>query len=80
MDHSLPGSSVHGIFQARTLEWIAISFSSGSSWPRDQIWVSLSAGRRFTFWAIDYSKYELFNSINLRMHVDDSISHLKMGR
>ena len=34
MDCSLPGSSVHGIFQAIVLEWIAISFSRGSSWPR----------------------------------------------
>ena len=40
MDHNLPGSSVHGIFQARTLEWAAVSFSSGSTWPRDQIHVS----------------------------------------
>ena len=35
MDCNLPGSSVHGIFQARVLEWVAISFSKGSSWPRD---------------------------------------------
>ena len=33
MDYSLPGSSVHGIFQARVLEWVAISFSRGSSRP-----------------------------------------------
>jgi len=36
MDYSLPGSSVHGILQARILEWVAISFSRGSSQPRDQ--------------------------------------------
>ena len=36
MDCSLPGSSVHGIYQARVLEWIAASFSRGSSVPRDQ--------------------------------------------
>ena len=35
MDYSLPGSSVHGILQARILEWVAISFSRGSSWPRN---------------------------------------------
>ena len=35
VDCSLPGSSVHGIFQARVLAWVAISFSRGSSWPRD---------------------------------------------
>ena len=37
MDGSLPGSSAHGTLQARTLEWVAISFSRGSSRPRDQI-------------------------------------------
>ena len=47
MDCSLPGSSVHGIFQARVLEWVAISFSRGSSRPRDRIWVSRIVGRRF---------------------------------
>ena len=35
-----PGSSVHGISQARILEWVAISYSRGSSWPRDEIHVS----------------------------------------
>ena len=40
MDCSLPGSSGHGIFQGRILEWVAISFSKGSSWPRDQTPVS----------------------------------------
>ena len=51
MDCRLSGSSVHGIFQARVLEWIAISFSRGSSRPRNQTWVSCIAGRRFTDWA-----------------------------
>ena len=48
MDCSPPGSSVHGIFQARLLEWVAISFSSRSSQPRDRTRVSHMAGRRFT--------------------------------
>ena len=52
MDCSLPHSSVHGIFQARILEWIAISFSSGFSQPRDWSQVSCIAGRFFTIWAI----------------------------
>ena len=43
-DCNPPGSSVHGIFQARILEWVAISFSRGSSWPRDRTWVSHIAG------------------------------------
>ena len=48
MDCSLPGSSIRGIFQARVLEWVAISFSRRSSQPRDQTWVSHLAGRFFT--------------------------------
>ena len=43
-----PDSSVHGILQARILEWVAIRFSRGSSGPRNQNWVSHSAGRFFT--------------------------------
>ena len=51
MDCSLPGSSVHGIFQAMVLEWIAISLSRGCSWPRDQTRVSRTVDSRFTVWA-----------------------------
>ena len=40
MDCSLLGSSIHGIFQARILEWVAMSFSRGSSRPRGWTWVS----------------------------------------
>ena len=40
VDYSPPGSSVHGILQARILEWVAISFSRGSSWPRNWTHVS----------------------------------------
>ena len=50
MDCSPPGSSVHEIFQARILEWGAISFSRGSSQPRDRTRVSCTAGRLFTDW------------------------------
>ena len=48
MDCSPPGSSVHRIFQARILEWVSISFSRGSSWPRDWTGVSCLTGRFFT--------------------------------
>ena len=51
MDCSPPGSSVHWILQARILEWVAISFSSESSQPRDQIQVSRITGGFFTIWA-----------------------------
>ena len=51
MDCSLPSSSVHGIFQAIVLEWIAISFSRGSSQPRDRTRVSRIVDRCFIVWA-----------------------------
>ena len=47
-----PGSSVHGILQARILEWVAIPFSGSSNWSRDQTWVSRITGRFFTIWAM----------------------------
>ena len=48
MDCNPPGSSVHGILQARILEWVTLSFSRGSSPPRDQTWISCFACRLFT--------------------------------
>ena len=51
MDCSQPGPSIHGIFQAGILEWVAISFLRGSSQPRDQTQVSCIASRFFTDWA-----------------------------
>ena len=51
MDCSPPGSSIHGIFQARGLEWVSMPSSMGSSWPKDQTCISCSsciAGRFFT--------------------------------
>ena len=51
MDCSLPGSFVNGIFQARVPEWVAISFSRGSSRPRNWTWVSRIVDRCFTIWA-----------------------------
>ena len=47
MNCSLLSSSVHGNLQARIPEWVAIPFSRGSSWPRDQTWVFCIAGRFF---------------------------------
>ena len=51
MDYSLPGSSFRGILQARVLEWVVISFSRGSSQPRDWTRVSHIPGRCFNLWA-----------------------------
>ena len=60
MDCSPPGSSVHGILQARTLEWVAMPFSRGSSWPTDHIQVSCIAGGFFTIQAMDQFRHNTF--------------------
>ena len=69
VDCSPPGSSVHGILQARILEWVAISFSRGSSQLRDWTRVSCFAGRRFILWATREPtislQFRMFNLINL---------------
>ena len=68
MDCSPPGSSVHKIFQARILEWVTISFSKGSSQPRDRTRVSCTAGRFFTNWATREAPWDdghFINKINL---------------
>ena len=51
VDCSPPGSSIPGSLQARIQEWVAISFSRGSSWPRDRPQVSCIAGSHFNLWA-----------------------------
>ena len=63
VNHSPSGYSVYGIFQARTLDWVAILSSRGSSWPKD--WtrvscISCTAGRFFTHWATWEAKYVKF--------------------
>ena len=62
MDCSPPGSSVHEIFQARILDWVAISFSRGSSQPRNQTLVSCTAGKLFTDWAIREAHFLIITS------------------
>ena len=64
MDCSPPGFSVHGILQARILQWVAISFSRGSSRPRDRTQVSHIAGRRFNLWASREAPYLICEVIN----------------
>ena len=58
MDCSLSGSSVHGILQARILEWVAILFSRGSSQPRDQTQVSCIAG---TFYHLSHQESPIYH-------------------
>ena len=71
MDSSLSGSSVHGILQARILEWVIHSLLPGSSPPRDQTQVSCIAGRFFTIWAareahmFSYCMLSLFSHVQL---------------
>ena len=62
-DCSPPGSFVHGILQARILEWVAISFSRGSSPPRNWTLVSCIAGRFFTHEATRDSPFNLITSL-----------------
>ena len=63
MDCSPPGSSVPGILQARILEWVAISFSRGSSQPRNRTPVSCIAGKFFTNWATFISSVQFSRSV-----------------
>ena len=90
VDCSLPGSSVHGILQTRILEWVAISFSRGSSRPRDQTRVSRIGGRRFNLWATrlcnyysiplyyDWSAEKLQNSVSPKLPCNrKTCNHLK---
>ena len=67
LDYSPPGFSVLGILQARILEWIAISFSRGSSQPRDWTLVSGIAGRFFTIWATGKSPKRIRRALQERI-------------
>ena len=60
MDCNLPGFSAHGILQSRILKWVAIPFSSESSWLRDQTQVSCIAVGLFTFWATRETLLKLY--------------------
>ena len=68
MGCSLPGSSVHGILQARILEWVAMLSSRGSSWPRDQTRVYHIAGRFFTMGisSVQFSRSVVSDSLRPR--------------
>ena len=70
IDCSSPGFSVHGILQARILEWVAILFSRGSSQPREWTLFSCIAGRFFTVWATRedlYDKRDFAKVIEVRL-------------
>ena len=74
LDCSMPGSSVLEVLQARILEWVAICFSRGSSWPRDWTGVSCITGRFFTVWATSGAQC-LLECAQIHIHwVDDLIT------
>ena len=84
MDHSLPGYSVLGILQARILEWVAISYSRGSSRPRNQthIFCISCTGRWILFhcttWEASYILFPLFLRYN--WHIKSTITSLKWSK
>ena len=80
-DCSLPGSSVHGILQARILEWVAIPSSRGPSQPRDQTHISglfYIAGGFFTHQAIKRSNWQKDSKLEIHyisyLYIDSSLS------
>ena len=75
MDHSLPGSSVHGILQARILAWFAMPSPRAPSQPRDQTqvsWVSCIEGRFFTYW----TTWETLFLYRLLQNTEYLVSHI----
>ena len=74
MDCSLPGSSIHGIFQARILEWVDIYFSRRSSQPRDWSQVSCIVGRCLTVWATKEVQIMTKAQVALLNHNDEGHS------
>ena len=81
MDCNWPDFSVHGILQARILEWVASPFSRGSSWPRDRICISCTAGRFFTILSHQgspiqiYGYWQIYSYIMFTTIKIDSISY-----
>ena len=79
MDCSLPGSSVHGIFQARILEWVAISFSRGSSRPRDQIHITCIShiGRQILYHCTTLEAQQFISEIILLIRLSCELNTLE---
>ena len=84
VDCSPPGSSVHGILQARVLEWVAIPFSRGSSWARDWTLASHIVGRPVTLWTTWEAQLSFLFAHNrtpvrpslLSLHASPLLNHL----
>ena len=74
MDYSPPGSSIDGLLQVTILEWVAIPFSRGSSWPWDQTWVSCIEGRFSTIWSI--RKAQIFVHQSTKKYIKNMVEKL----
>ena len=85
MDCSLSGSPVHGILQARILEWVAIPYSRGSAWPRDQTllsYVSCISKKNFFFLFFIFLKFyfkTLHNCISFAKYQNESATGIHLG-
>ena len=75
MDWSPPGSSAHGIFQARIREWVAISFSRGSFWTKDQTHISWNGRQILYHWATRKAKILLKTHVFMLFHLILTLSH-----
>ena len=75
MEYNLLGSAVHGISQARILEWVAISFSKGSSWPRDRTHVSCIGGQILYCCTIREPRYRMCENVSLSVVSHPQRSH-----
>ena len=79
---SLPGSSVHEIFQARILEWVAISFSRGSSWPRDRTYISSISriSRQILYYCATWKAGLYHWPLVIALNLQSSPHHLPKGQ
>ena len=80
MDYSLPVSSIHGIFWAKILEWVAISFSSRPSQSRDRTLVSHVAGRLLTVWATEVTLLVVWKLIVLHLTIDGFLCTIRTSQ
>ena len=86
MNCSLPGSSVHGVSQARTLEWVALSYSRRSSWPRDWNHITCIGRWILYYWAtweaLTHSDTHTHTHVSIFIYISESLfcTHLKLTR
>ena len=81
LDYSPPGSSVHGILQARILEWVAIPFSRGSSWPRDRTRISCLSciGRQILYCSATWEGLKISTQMQIETYKKFEMLYTKMS-